>query len=79
MPSIFGIMEQDQIGLELARAPERIITVDRDDHLVSLRAQSNPQHFQIRGIVIDHQYPRWSSQATALANMLARSATDLGG
>jgi hypothetical protein len=30
----------------------------------------SPQHFQTRGIVIDHQYPRRSSQAITLANML---------
>jgi hypothetical protein len=63
-----AVIEQDDVGLKLARAPEHIITVDRDDHLVPLRAQSSPQHFQIRGIVIDQQYSRRSSQATALAN-----------
>jgi hypothetical protein len=31
----------------------RMRGIDRDDHLVSQRAQSSPQHFQTRGIVID--------------------------
>ena len=41
-----------------SRAPERVLAVDRGDYLISLRAEPNPQHFQICGVVIDHQYTR---------------------
>jgi hypothetical protein len=35
-------VEQDQIGLELARLLECVLAVDRRDHLVALRVQPNP-------------------------------------
>jgi hypothetical protein len=63
MPSSFGIMTSSRTRSgESARALECLVTVGRCNHLVSLRAQPNAQHFYIRGIVIDHQFPRRSSQ-----------------
>ena len=63
MPSSFGIMTSSRTRSgSSVRALECLVTVGRCNHLVSLRAQPNAQHFYIRGIVIDHQYPRRSSQ-----------------
>ena len=58
-------IEQDEIGLELARAHQRIFSVDRRDDLVALRVEPNAQHFKIGGVVIDNQDPRRVSQAVA--------------
>ena len=68
-------VEQDEIGLELARAHQRILAVDRRDDLVALRVEPDAQHFQIGRIVVDDQDSRRSSQARPPRRQVRNSRT----
>ena len=67
-------VEQDQIGLELGRARERLLAVSRGDDLIALRFEPDAQDIQVGRDVVDGQNAWRISQPPALSALSARKS-----